>query len=322
MHGGTSADRRRFLVGGAAATAALLAGDAALPAAPKGPRVVVARDKTRKAIQRHEVDGAIVQRLVDRAAMTLAGKDDVAKAWATYAGPKDKVAIKFNGLFRHASTHPEVVAAVVEGLLRAGVSPANIVVYDRNDFFANRPRFPAWRNGAAPRICLTAGSYGSKVRAGPVQTQIAKFVTEADVLINLPMMKSHWLSGVTGAMKNHLGSVPNAREFHREGGQYIADLNALEPIKAKTRICICDALYGLCHGGPSYTPRYRWDFHGVIASADPVALDATLADIIKAKRLEEGLSPHMRPIHHIERAAELGVGVADLKQINRVEVDV
>ena len=58
------------------------------------------------------------------------------------------------------------------------------------------------------------------------------------------------------------------------------------------------------------------------ASADPVALDATLADIIKAKRLEQGMSPYQKPLHHIERAAELGLGTADLKSIRRVELDV
>jgi uncharacterized protein (DUF362 family) len=300
----------------------VLAGGRQVRAAPKGPKVAIVRDKAKKAIDAHRVDLAIVERLVDKAVTTLTGKDDVAKGWATCAGPKDKVAIKFNGLFRNASTHPELVYVVTNGLLRSGVDPANIVVYDRNDFSANPPRFPTWRDGAAPRIHLRVRDYDRKVSAGPIQTQIAKFVTEADVLINLPILKSHWLSGITGALKNHLGTVSNARAFHRDDGQYIADLNALEPIKAKTRLCICDGLYGLYHGGPTYTPRYRWDFHGVIASLDPVALDATLADIIKTKRLEKGMPPYQKATVHIARAAELGLGCADLSKIERVEVGI
>ncbi len=48
-----------------------------------------------------------------------------------------------------------------------------------------------------------------------------------------------------------------------------------------------------------------------------------LADIIKAKRVEKGLpKPYHNAIKHVERAAELGLGVADLAKINRVEAEV
>ena len=114
------------------------------------------------------------------------------------------------------------------------------------------------------------------MKIGGVTTQLSSILEQADVLINLPFMKSHMRSGITGALKNHYGSIPNARQCHRDNCRVIADLNALGPIKDKTRICICDALYGLYHAGPQFNPRYRWDYHGVIASVDPVALDATL----------------------------------------------
>jgi len=315
-------NRRAFIAqAGSATAAALLAGEGLARAAPKGPTVAVVRDKTGKAIQDHQVDAAIVQRLVDRAVMIVTGKDDVAKAWASCVGPKDKVAIKINGLFPRASTHPEVVCAVVNGLQKAGVELRNITVYDRNDFYNTIPRFPAWDEGSGPRLDFRISSFEGKVNAGPLGTQLGKAATEADALINLSIMKTHWLTGVTGALKNHLGTIPNPRDFHKDGGRHIADVNALEPIRANTRICICDALYGLYHGGPPYSPRFRWDLQSILASADPVALDATVAEIVKAKRLQEGLSPYHAAIVHIERAAELGLGVADPKAINRVEAE-
>ena len=323
-------NRRDFLAQGVAATSALLAGQHLLHAAPDGPIVAIVRDKSKKVIQDHKVDAAIVQRLVDKAVMTLAGKDNAAKAWGTFVSPTDKVAVKFNGLFARATTHPEVVDAVTASLIRLGVKPENIVVYDRDDRALATAGIKANRSGTGPRVVGTEkifrksidATYGKKVNAGPVGTQITRLLTEADVLINLPIMKTHALAGITGALKNHLGTIPNANAFHRDSCRYVADLNALEPIKAKTRICICDALYGLYDGGPRFRPRARWDYHGIVASADPVALDATLADIIKAKRLAEGMSPYPKPIHHIERAAELGLGIADIKRIKRIELDV
>jgi uncharacterized protein (DUF362 family) len=320
-------DRRGFLRTGAAASAALLAGGRLAHAAPQGPAVVIVRDKAKKAIADHTVDAAIVQKLVDKAVMSLADKDDVAKAWGTLVAPKDKVAVKFNGLFARATTHPEIVDAVTNGLMKAGIDPANIVVYDRDARAFKTARIAINREGARPRAYPTVRDYGPKVKAGPHSTQITNILANADVLINLPIIKTHSLAGISGALKNHLGTIPNASTLHTDDKQgksclFVADLNALEPIKAKTRICICDALYGLYHGGPRFNARFRWDLHSIIASLDPVALDTTLADIIKAKRVEKGMSPYQKPIRHITRAAELGLGQGDLAKINRLEIEI
>lgn len=323
-------DRRRFLAQGAATTAALVAGSRLVAAAGNGPKVAVVRDKSEKAIEGQKVDAAIVQRLVDQAVMTVAGKDDAAKAWGAFVEPKHKVAVKFNGLFRNAATHPEVVQAVVKGLLSVGVEPGNIVVYDRDDRALQtaglRLGGGVTARGTEKQFGKTIDEcYAAKVKAGPVGTQLTKILMDADVLINVPMMKTHVLACVTGAMKNHLGTIPNAKDFHQDGCRFIGDLNHLGPIKDKTRLCICDALYGLYDGGPSFKPKFRWDYHGIVASADPVALDAILADILKAKRKEKGLSDYhsrgknVTEVPHIARAAELNLGCADLKSIARIE---
>lgn len=315
-------DRRGFLQVGAAAGAAALAGGRFGHAAPGGPTVVIVRDKAQKAIVENNVDAATVQKLVDAAVMKLSGKDDIAKAWGTYVAPKDKVAIKFNGLFARATTHPEVINAVTNGLIKAGVNPANIVIFDRNEKDFKTANLKINREGTEPRAYPTENDLGPSVKAGPVETRLSKIILDADVLINLPIMKTHVLAGISGALKNHLGSVPNARDFHRDACKFIADINALEPIKAKTRICICDALYGLFDKGPQFNPACRWDYHGILAATDPVALDAVLADILKAKRLEKGLAPYHNKTAHIDQAVELGLGVADLAKINRVEAEV
>lgn len=313
-------NRRQFLATGAAAATAAALGGRLLGAAPTGPMVVVVRDKTEKSIDQFKVDAAIVQRLVDQAVMRLAGKDDVAKAWATYVQPKDKVAVKFNGLFRRAATHPEVIHAVTKGLVQAGVDPAKITVYDRADKDMETTGLTINRDGKGVRIYGTQGQYGKSVKAGPVGTKLTKILTEADVLVNVPIMKSHVRCSVTGALKNHLGTVPNASGFHNDCCAAVADLNTLPEIKDKTRICICDALYGLFDGGPQFRANARWDYHGVIASADPVALDTLLDEIIRAKRVEKGLKPNHNSNAYLGRAAELGLGEAKLANIQRVDL--
>lgn len=315
-------NRRAFLIQGAAATATLLAARGlAEEAATKGPTVVVIRDKAAKVIDGFNVDATIVQRLVDKAVMALAGKDDVAKAWGMFVAPKDRVAVKFNGLFARATTHPEVIIAVTSGLVRAGVSPANIVVYDRSDKDFATTGLQLNRDGEGVRMYPTR-EYGADVKAGPVGTKLSKILLDADVIVNVPMMKSHHRCAITGALKNHLGSVPNAGAYHDNFCAAIADLNALVPIKDKTRICIADALYGLYDAGPGFSPKAKWDYCGVLAATDPVAIDAVMDDIVMAKRIEKGLKPRHESNLHITRAAELGLGEADPKKINRVEVEI
>ncbi|MFP4056512.1 MAG: DUF362 domain-containing protein [Candidatus Brocadiia bacterium] len=315
--------RRQFIRQGAGAAAALAAAPRLAAAAPAGPAVVVVRDKTQSVVEGFEVDADITQRLVDRAVMALAGKDDVATAWATFVRPSDRVAIKFNGLFRRATTKPEVIHAVVRGLLQAGVEPQRITVYDRSDKDMKTTGLELRREGEGVRIHGTGRDYGPPVQAGPVGTRLSNILLGADAVINIPMMKSHVRCSTTGALKNHLGSVPNAGAFHKDFCSAIADLNTLGPIKDKTRLCIADALYALYHAGPGFNGRFRWDFCGVLAATDPVALDATLDDIIRAKRLEKGLDrPHHNDPKHIARAGELGLGEADLAKVQRRELAV
>ena len=315
--------RRWFLAQGAAAAAALASGERLVRAAATGPMVAIARDKTKKSIDKFQPDAAIVQRLVDAAVMRLSGKAEVAKAWATYVQPKDKVAVKFNGLFRRATTHPEVIVAVTAGLVKAGVDPSKITVYDRSSKDFKTAGFEGEGERDGVRLRATGRDYGPKVKAGAVGTQLSKILAEADVLVNVPIMKSHVRCAVTGALKNHLGSVPNAGHFHADCCAAVADLNALGPIKDKTRICICDALYGILDRGPQFRgDQCRWDYHGIIASVDPVAMDAVIDDIVRAKRVEKGLKARVNDPGYIARAAELGLGEAELANIQRVEMDI
>ncbi len=315
-------DRRGFFVQTGAATAALAAAANVARPAKGGPTVVIVRDRSRKSVSGSTVDAAIVRRLVDKAVMDLSGTDDIAAAWKTYVNPGEKVAVKFNGLFRNATTHPAVITAVTDGIVKAGVDPARITVYDRHDKDFKTARITINRDGKGVRLYGTENAYGPAVTAGPVATKISKILLEADALINISFLKSHSKCGISGALKNHLGSVPNAGKFHDECCKAVADLNTLAPIKTKTRICLTDALYGVYDGGPRYSPRRRWDYHGILAATDPVALDTVLDDIIRAKRVEKGLTPRNNSTAYIGRAAALGLGEGDRAKINRTTVEI
>ena len=60
-----------------------------------------------------------------------------------------------------ATTHPEVIEAVTNGLVKAGVDPARIVVYDRSDKDMATARLTINREGKGVRIYGTEGRWAT-----------------------------------------------------------------------------------------------------------------------------------------------------------------
>jgi uncharacterized protein (DUF362 family) len=137
-------------------------------------------------------------------------------------------------------------------------------------------------------------------------------------LINVPVLKDHRRAGVTLSLKNHYGSISEPWLCH-DGfcNPYIANLNAASQIKDKTKLILCDALFGIYKGGPQGAPQ--WINRQLLASTDPVALDHTGLTIIEHQRREQGVSLIAKKATHINTAASLGLGTADPQQIDVVE---
>ena len=79
------------------------------------------------------------------------------------------------------------------------------------------------------------------------------------------------------------------------------------------------------HGlGPhSFSPRFTWPYYGLIIGTDPVAVDATGAQIMTAKRRDyfETERPFTPPTHHTQYAdARYGLGNADPEKIDLVRL--
>ncbi len=114
---------------------------------------------------------------------------------------------------------------------------------------------------------------------------IPKAYTHSEHIINLCLMKSHDC-GITGAMKNHLGSIPSPRNLHDGMGNksYIADVCNTPGIKNKVRVNIADALFANWHNNV-WAPRPWKTFpedspNSLILGTDPVALDSVMLDHI------------------------------------------
>jgi uncharacterized protein (DUF362 family) len=335
--------RRDFLKAAAAAGAFLAAGPSpavrAIRAADEQP-AATAKDRSRVVVARSdeirtsetELRTEKIKQVLDEAVRRLADKRSARAAWEGLFGRDEKVTIKVGCLpGERLSTRPEVVQAIVDGVLSAGVKPGNIIVWDRSDRELVSAGFEI-RDDANAVKCFGTDhlpAYRSYTReieyAGDVGSFMSRILSDlTDALISVPVLKDHDLSGVSLSMKNFFGAIHNPNKYHlNRCDPYIGQLMTHRFIRDRLRLVVIDGSLAQSQGGPAYSPKFAWPWNGLIVARDPVAADATGAAIIEADRKARSL-PSLeaagRPPLHIETAQKLGVGFADGQRIERVEI--
>jgi uncharacterized protein (DUF362 family) len=333
--------RRRFLHSLAAAPAALWAlargekvfsepigGPIAAASLPSSAKVVVAKRKAAADTGR-KLNASEVADVLGNSIVAATGKSDPRGAWGSLFGKKDVVGIKVNSLAGSGlSSHPELVAAIVEGLATAGVAKENIIVWDRAEHELSAAGFSP--NTVAGARVIGTDSRGAGYErdiefSGEVGSCFSAILSRmCTAVINMPVLKDHDLSGVSLGMKNFYGAIHNPNKYHDDNcDPYIADLNQHSLIAKKLRLVICDGLKGQYHGGPASREQWAWPAGTLLVGTDPVAVDRIGLDLIEEKRKEVGMDSLKdvgREAKHIQTAAERGLGVSDIAKISKITV--
>lgn len=215
-----------------------------------------------------------------------------------------------------ANTNPEVVAELVRLCFEAGAKEVIVLDYTldpaRITYEMSGIAKAAEAKGArmvyvSPRDFVPIEVPKGKILSA-YDVRVLKQVLDADVFINVPIAKTHGSARLTLGMKNLMGIIQDRGAWHRSGDlhQCIADfVTAVKP-----HLTVIDAIRILASGGPKGPGRVEQK-DTIIASTDIVAADAYATTLF-------GLTPNDVP--HIIKAAELGVGVADLKRVKIVKV--
>lgn len=297
-----------------------------------------------------KIDGARVRKEIERGMAELTGEKDMGKAWGRFVGPKDVVGIKVNPIGEAIlSTKPEVVDAVIEGLLAAGVPKANIVIWDRRLFQLEEAgftaaRFPGIRilgtemkgpNGefyddkgelwakdnidreALPYVADLEMKYnketlGYMINEGK-ESYFTKIVTEkVTKIVNVPILKNAGAT-TTCCLKNlSYGSLSNTSRLHKIWMKSVAEPCAFPVLRDKVVLNIVDGLQACYDGGPGANPKFIYDSSVLLFGSDPVAVDAVAHDIIVKERMARGVQQvdAAGRSAFLELAAGLGLGVA------------
>jgi len=322
-------------------------------------RVVETRDPS--AIVRNRISQPVVRRLLERAMKELTGETSVSDAWAKFIDPKDVVGIKINPSGAPACcSSPEIIREIIAAVESVGVARRSILVYDRYSYEIDigsyqallptevrivgiQDAFTGIVAGYEPNIYCEANFFGEWETRCYMANIVAHEVTK---IINVPTMKDHSASGVTGALKNlAYGTFNNVARTHRAPHSFtnplIGMMCTVEPLRSKAVLHIMDGMRQVWHGGPLTQVQDFIEQPGILlAATDPVAMDTIEVEAIENKRREHGapslwlhdpasITPDMgaffhdasknlffRQPGHVAAAGKLGLGVSELKQID------
>jgi uncharacterized protein (DUF362 family) len=287
---------------------------------------VVIEDET--ATSNNEINENTVQIMMDSGIKSLAQQEQIGEAWKALLpeiNTNHTVAIKVNCINSSLSTHPQVTQAVVQGLKQMSFDGLlfpenNITIFDRTNNELTRAGYTINTSASGVRCFGTNASgigydgttfdvYGKNQRLSNI------IIQSCDYLINLSVLKNHGTAGVTICLKNHFGSCNAPGSIH--GGHadpYIPALNALEAIKSKQVVNICDALFGIKTGGPSGLPQF-------IANKFILSKDIVAVDYLGRQILEEKGSNTIGRATHVDTAAtDYGLGTNDPAQMDVVNI--
>jgi len=266
--------------------------------------------------------GALRQ-MLDASITALTGLNDATTAWAALFAPDERIAIKVNTIAGSRFwTHVPLVMAVTECLQEAGVPAEQIVIFDRYTIEMEDAGYPINKDGPGVRCHGTDRSETPGWQLLDTDIKFSDVLLNCNALINMPILKQHGMSGISFAMKNHYGTFDRPSSFHVGDriNRGLAELNALPPIKERTRLIIGDALNIVRTGGGGWYSAETGD--SILMSFDPVAHDATGLQLLSKVWAFAGYNPDVaiqRATPWLENGAALGLGTNDPANMELIE---
>ena len=239
---------------------------------------------------------------------------------------KSKVVIKPNMSFPNppewaTTTHPDVVRELALMCLKAGAS--SVLILDNP---LRNPEISLERSGVR-RACgelpntqvhgITNRRFFQEVKIPHAEalrsTMVMREVLEADVLIAVPVAKSHSATGVSLSMKGMMGLVYDRRTFHLDMDLDAAVVDLCTVLKPNLTVIDCSRI--LSDGGPG-GPGKVISMNKIIVSEDFVAADAMAVEM----GTWYGRTFKARQVKHVQMAHARGLGNMDVASLVVKEV--
>jgi uncharacterized protein (DUF362 family) len=290
---------------------------------PRSKVIIITGDKVFKAPA--GLDQTIIRQMLDSGMLALIAKPSPPEAWASLFSPQDCVGIKVNCINGPDTIYNlQLVYAVAEELLKAGVKENNIIIFERSGKDLEKGGFTINTSSQGIRCFgnevvgyeeFPADLDGVKIRISKIASQLCT------ALVNMPVLKAHEGVGISCAIKNYMGAIDQPKALHDQGVYRCADLYHDDVFFKKTKLIVADCLKPGYHSNGIDIRPYQWNCNSIMLSMDPVTCDAVGLELINEKRTaikaKWVVDP---PPRHIARAVELGLGKNKKEDIEEVRI--
>ena len=219
---------------------------------------------------------------------------------------------------RGGNTHPKLVARIIEHCLNVGAREVSVFDHTCDQWkrcYSNSGIERAVKDAGGRIVSGDSEGYYQQVSVPKgkrlTEAKVHELLLDADVFINVPVLKHHSSSMLTIGMKNLMGVVWDRWYWHRNDlHQCIADFASYR----KPALTVVDAYNVMKRNGPrGVSVGDVVPMKSQIVSTDPVAAAAAAAKIFGAEPSD---------IRHIELATGMNLGRMDLStlSINRIKL--
>jgi uncharacterized protein (DUF362 family) len=242
---------------------------------------------------------------------------DVLGGMKTFVKKGTKVVVKPNigwdvSPERAGNTNPKLVSRIIKHCYDAGAKEVYVLDHPCDEWkrcYTNSGIEKAAKDAGAKVVPAASESYYHEITIPQGKSlKTAKeheVILDADIFINVPILKNHSGSSLTVCMKNLMGNVWDRGFWHRNDlHQCIADFATFR----KPQLNIVDAYYVMRTNGPrGVSIEDVVTMKAQLISTDIVAADAAAAKLFGTKPED---------VRHIRIAAEMNVGRIDLDKLN------
>lgn len=340
-----STTRRKFLKQITAGAIGISLVDGIMPAFASSP-LPVSGAKSKVVIIKHTkavdpsgvINQSIIQEMIDKGITEFTGKNTLSDAWSQFFTSEEIVSLKVNTLGQDNLLGTDfmqhfngITTSIINGLKEINLPEQNMFIWERSDEELVNGGYTIQREEGKLRIMGTRpqrrgsneGFNPESYPVGNLTTRVHSFITDLSTsYINIPVMKTHGIAGMTGSLKNHYGSIDNPREFHPNNATNpgIPEINAIPVIRDKQKLIIADALLGVFDGGPRWNREKLWVNNEIIIGTDPVAVDTIMMRKLDEKREMEGYEPIEPNAIHLPLSEEIGLGNHNFDNIDVNEI--
>jgi hypothetical protein len=318
------------------------------PAGGARARVLIVENPN--ATYQYQPNTAAVQDMVNRGITNFTGKPTVAEAWRSLVSTQDVVGIKvFSAAGSINGTRPAVVAAVVHGLLAAGLPPNHVIIWDRDvgdlraaGFFKLAARLGVRAAGSAQagydptnfylpdtpiigQLVWGDFEFGKKGPEVGKRSFVSRLVSrQITKIISIAPLLNQDAAGVCGHLYSlAMGSVDNTLRFQDDPERLavaVPEIYALPALSDRVALNTTDALIGQYAGGAKGLLQYSTVLNQLWFSRDPVALDTlAIRELDRERRIIQ--APGFKPNPELYANAallQLGVNEPDRIQVDRL----